>query len=338
MRIKRFPSAQNATSPRGVSAKGGALSRCAALWIADGQAAGWSPNTLGARRDMLRKFGWWLGEQKLSDNLADIDAGTIRLFLAHLRDTSGARWGEASPNTQKAARPSTVDTYYRCLRAFFNFTIREGLIFDSPIAKVSPTRIPKDQIKPFTPEQAQSLVDAAKKSQHPERDTALVLVLLDTGLRVSELVSLTVGDIDPDTKELTVIGKGNKTRSVYLSPSVRRALWRYAANERRLASEDEPLFVASRGRRTDAGLTTSGVGQLFRRLGSAAGLRNVRCSPHTARHYYALSMLRNGANLFELQRLMGHEDLTMLRRYVALAESDLAQVHRRASPAARLKV
>jgi integrase/recombinase XerD len=119
---------------------------------------------------------------------------------------------------------------------------------------------------------------------------------------------------------------------------VRRALWRFVEHERQLAGEDEPLFVASRGRRTDGGLTPNGVCKLFYRLGKAAGIRDVRCSPHTARHYFAISMLRNGANLFELQQLMGHEGLTVLRRYVLLAQADLAQVHRKASPVSRLRV
>src|SRR5438067_423437 len=132
---------------------------------------------------------------------------------------------------------------------------------------------PKDLLPPFTPEQAQALVDAAKKSPQAARDVPLVLILLDTGLRVSELCSLTIGDVDADTKEITIQGKGGKRRVVYLSPPVRRALWRYVERERRMAGEDEPLFVANRGRRADGGLTPSGVGQLFRRLGRAAGFR-----------------------------------------------------------------
>jgi integrase/recombinase XerC/integrase/recombinase XerD len=287
---------------------------------------------------MLSKFSWWLHGEGHSGCLADLSAETIRFFLSYLRDESRtARWGSETPNTARPARPSTVDTYFRALRAFCNFAVREGLLERSPCQTVKAPRVPKDQVQPFTADQAQSLVDAAKQSSQPLRDSALILVLLDTGLRVSELCSLTIRDVDPETKQLTIRGKGNKVRHVFLSATVRRALWRYVEHERRLASDDEPLFVASRGRRADAGLTPSGVFQLFQRLGQAARIRGVRCSPHTARHYFAISLLRNGASLFELQVLMGHEDLTVLRRYVALAEADLAQVHRRASPASRLR-
>jgi site-specific recombinase XerD len=339
LRNNHLLSAVSDASPSPVRAKGGGLSRCVEVWLADGQAQGWSPRTLAARRDMLGKFLWWLRQEECSEQLGEISAETIRFFLTYLRtETAGARWGSAMPNTARPARPSTVDTYYRALRAFFNFAVREGLLAVSPCQRLKPPRVPKDQVQPFTPEQAQALVDAAKQSAQPARDTALVLVLLDTGLRVSELCSLRVGDVDPETKEITVRGKGGKRRTIFVGPNVRRAVWRYIERERRLESEDEPLFIAHRGRRTDGGLTPNGICQLFHRLGRAAGIRGTRVSPHTARHYFAISMLRNGANLFELQQLMGHEDLTMLRRYVALAEADLARVHRTASPAARLKV
>jgi site-specific recombinase XerD len=338
LRNKHLPSADSAASSSSARTKGGGLSRCVEVWLADGQAQGWSPRTLAARRDMLGKFVWWLRQEERSDQLAELSADAIRFFLTYLRtETVGARWDSAMSNASRPARPSTVDTYYRALRAFFNFAVREGLLDVSPCQRLKPPRVPKDQVQPFTLEQAQALLDAAKRSAQPARDTAIVLVLLDTGLRVSELCSLRVGDVDPETKEITVRGKGGKRRTIFVGPNVRRVVWRYIERERRLDGEDESLFIAHRGRRTDAGLTPNGICQLFHRLGRAAGIRGVRCSPHTARHYFAVTMLRNGANLFELQQLMGHEDLTVLRRYVALAEADLARVHRTASPAARLK-
>ncbi|HTE19186.1 MAG TPA: tyrosine-type recombinase/integrase [Armatimonadota bacterium] len=102
--------------------------------------------------------------------------------------------------------------------------------------------------------------------------------MLDTGLRVSELCSLTVGDVDPETKALSVQGKGGKRRAVYLSTAVRRALWRYVEHERRLSGEDEPLFVASRGRATDAGLTPD-QRQVFFPAGDSYFSRST-CLPH----------------------------------------------------------
>ena len=193
LKKQRLLSAVYGPSPSSSPAKGGALSRCVELWIADGQAAGWSPCTIASRRDMLGKFRWWLDQEGCPDRLEATTAETIRFFLAYLRSDAGAgRWGSAQPNARRPVRPSTVDTYYRALRAFFNFVVREGLLNQSPLRNVSPPHLPKDLLPPFTPEQAQALVDAAKKSSQAARDLPLVLILLDTGPRVSELCSLNI--------------------------------------------------------------------------------------------------------------------------------------------------
>jgi integrase/recombinase XerD len=203
---------------------------------------------------------------------------------------------------------------------------------------VKPPRVPDDQIQPLSREQVQALLDAVRRGHVPERDIAIIKVLVDTGVRVSELCSLRVDDVDRGAGELVVLGKGNKRRRVYMGKEARRALWRYLEMDRRQALADEPLFTAVGGFNAGAGLTPTGVRQMIKKAGSAASLIGVRASPHTLRHTFAVNFLRGGGNLFELQQLMGHTDLTVLRRYVALAEADLAQAHRMASPADRMKL
>jgi site-specific recombinase XerD len=133
---------------------------------------------------MMGKFRWWLAQEGLPDRLEAITAETIRFFLAYLRGDAGTgRWGSDRPNAARPVRPSTVDTYYRALRAFFNFVVREGLLDESPLRKVRPPRLPKDLLPPFTPEQAQALVDAAKQSNQAARNVALVLILLNRTVR-----------------------------------------------------------------------------------------------------------------------------------------------------------
>src|SRR5687768_16120118 len=105
-----------------------------------------------------------------------------------------------------------------------------------------------------------------------------------------------------------------------------------------MQSRRRPFLRADWRRGASAALTPDGVRLMMRKLGRAAGIQGVRVSPHTARHTFAVNFLRGGGNLFELQALMGHSDLTILRRYVALAENDLAQAHRQASPADRMKL
>jgi site-specific recombinase XerD len=288
----------------------------------------------------MEHFIWWLeNEEETAATLEALTPSRIRAVLAYAREERPeGRWGSNYPSARRASRPSTVHTLFRCLRAFSNFCVAEGLLDETPLKNIKPPRVPNDQVQPLSPEQVQALVDAARRSRAPERDVALVLLLVDTGLRVSEACSLTVADVDRGSGELVVLGKGGKKRRVYMGLAARRALWRYLEADRRQALGEEPLFVSVGGHQAGAALRSNGVFQIIQRLGQAARLSGVRCSPHTLRHTFAVSFLRGGGNLLELQQLMGHTDLTMVRQYVQLAEADLAQAHRAASPADRMKL
>lgn len=124
---------------------------------------------------------------------------------------------------------------------------------------------------------------------------ALILVLLDTGLRASELCSLLVADADRDG-QLSVVGKGNKRRQVYVGTAARRALWQYLESpDRRGAAADEALFTSTGGTLAGSGLTPGGLHNIIQKLGKAARLQGVRSSPHTLRHTFAVNFLRGGA-------------------------------------------
>jgi site-specific recombinase XerD len=319
-----------------------ALELCRAVdrWLSDGRAQGWSIRTLTDHRQNLARFAWWLEHQEeVVATLAALDPSRVRAFLAYLREPHPAgRFGSDHPGAKRAARPSSVATYYRDLRAFTNFCRAEGLLETDPLKNVKPPRVPNDQIVPLEREQIQALLDAARRGRAPERDGALILLLLDTGMRVSELCGLTVGDVDRGSGELTVLGKGNKKRLVYMGQSARRALWRYLETDRRMAASGDPLFVSHGGVQSGAGLQRSGVGRVISSLGKTAGISVVRVSPHSLRHAFAINFLRGGGSVLELQALLGHEDLAMVRKYVLFAQADLAQAHRAASPADRMKL
>lgn len=313
------------------------LERAVDNWLADGRSQGHSARTLSNRRHMMSKFIWWIvNEEEAEPALESLSPARIRSFLTYLREERpDGRFGSDTPQARRTARPSTVDTYFRCLRAFVNFCIPEGLLTETPLKNVKPIRVPKDQVKPFSDDQVEALLAAARQTRAPERDVAILSLLLDTGMRVSELCGLTVGDFDRTDGELSVLGKGNKWRSVFMGARARRALWRYVEAERKSAGEQEPLFVGVGGNRRGEGMTPSGVFQMVQDAGKKARITGVRCSPHTCRHYFATTFLRKG-NLIELQELLGHTDLTMVRRYAAPAKADLKTAHRKASPLDRL--
>ena len=160
------------------------------------------------------------------------------------------------------------------------------------------------------------------------RDRAILLLLLDTGLRVAEAAGIRLGDLRPDGS-VKVLGKGAKERIVPIGSTARGAIVRYLG-QRGPGAPDAPLFLGRRG-----ALDWRGMQQVLKRLKTRAGITG-RCSPHSLRHTFARSYLVNGGDAFSLQQILGHTTLDMVKRYVSLADADVAAKHRVASPADRL--
>ncbi len=176
------------------------------------------------------------------------------------------------------------------------------------------------------------LLSAASTSRQSVRYQALVSLLLDTGIRLSELTALRVRDVDLVEGRCLVRGKGSRERLVPLGGRCRRALRASLAARGRL-DPSGPLFVGRGG----SPLPRRTVQQVVRRLGGSAGITD-RCSPHVLRHSFARAFLANGGDVFSLQRILGHSpaSLQVTRRYVRLVDDDLRATHRRASPIDRL--
>jgi site-specific recombinase XerD len=159
------------------------------------------------------------------------------------------------------------------------------------------------------------------------RDRAIVLTLLDTGMRAQELCDLTYGDVDLKTGAVQVRhGKGDKGRTVYLGASARSALWMYLSKRGTLHGDDA-LFETAKRQPIDR--------TALRKMLLAAGQRAEIAEtvhPHRFRHTFAINYLRNGGDVYTLQRLLGHATMEMVKRYLSLASVDVAEAHRRASP------
>src|SRR6266536_5415112 len=209
---RRSPSSETRRPPSSVSIP---LRRAVDNWLMNGRADGWSQRTLGDHRKNMDRFAWWLeNEAEVSPTLDQLTAYHVRGFMAYLREPHAAgRFGcERDPGAKRAARPSTVATYHRDLKALVRFLLAEGLLESDPLHNVKPPRVPDDQIVPLTQEQVQALLDAARRDgrgRHPERDVALVLLMVDSGLRASEVAALTIGDVEKGDGDITVReGKG----------------------------------------------------------------------------------------------------------------------------------
>lgn len=243
-------------------------------WLMNGQFRQLSPQTLDARRFLLGKLVWFLNEQ----GFASCGTREIRAFFAYINtahQAAAGRWSNSQ--LRKPVRPRTLQTYFVILKTFFAFLLQEGSITVSPMETLKPPIARQDQIVPFTDEQVETLLAAARRSKNRRRDEALVYFLLDTGCRASEVCSLRLSQVDLQSRRCNVTGKGNKSRSIYFGKKTMKALWAYLKDEPR--EGDEPLFVAARGQSAGEPLTRSGLLQLIERLGKAASIDAVRCSP-----------------------------------------------------------
>ena len=165
------------------------------------------------------------------------------------------------------------------------------------------------------------------------RDQALILVLVDTGLRALELCSLKVVDVELKRGKVEVKhgveggAKGGKGRMVYLGKVPRRALWRYLAEREDGEDPNASLFTVTGDRK----FKPDSLRLLIKRIAERAGVKNAY--PHKFRHTFAITYLRSGGDIFTLQEMLGHGSLDMVRHYAKVAHVDVEQAHRKASPA-----
>ena len=276
------------------------------MFLLHQEASHHTPKTLSYYRYTLANFLDYLAVRGVKAP-EDVTANHIRRFLAHLQEQGLA--------------DTTVHGHARAIKAFCNFLVREEVLEGSPMRKVTMPKVAQKILPPFSGEDIEALLSVCQESKDPLRDQAIVLCLLDTGLRAAEFVAMNVGDVDKDGL-VRVHGKGMKDRYVHLGVSARKALLKYLA--KRKARPGEPLWLGPKGR-----LTTSGLYQLCRRLGKKAG---VHCHPHRFRRTFAVWALRGGMNVHHLRAILGHADLAMALRYLALVKEDIAEAHKRASP------
>jgi integrase/recombinase XerD len=224
-----------------------------------------------------------------------------------------------------------VNTYLRSIRAFWSWLEEEGIIPDNPFYRVKVPKAPRKVVPTFSETQIRELLAAIDTATvEGQRDYLTILLFLDTAMRLSELSGLTLEDLRLDDGIVKVMGKGSKERLIPVGRFTRRMLWRYLNQTRPLPLNPSctSLFL------TFDGLPMTGhhIRKRIILYGKKAGIRGVRCSPHTLRHTAAVSFLRNGGNVFSLQRLLGHTSLNMTRHYCELADIDVQRAHATASP------
>lgn len=213
------------------------------------------------------------------------------------------------------------------MKQFFKFLYEESYIKTNPADKLTKQKTKQVKINPFTESEIKSLLNATDKQTFVGyRDYVAMMLLLDTGIRLSEITNIKLHDISLENNEIFITkGKGNKERTVYFQYQMKEHLKRFIKIRGEL--DHDYLFIG----RTNKPLKNKAIQDRLTLYGNMAQI-NKRVSPHTFRHTFAKFYIINGGDSFSLQQILGHTTTEMTRKYVQLFGTDLRQMHKKYSP------
>lgn len=289
-------------------------------WTLAAQARRLSPNTLADYANSFRKFQAFL---RSDPDMRSITAEEIERFMASLNGLSD----------------KTLLNVHTALSSVWHWAVDEKVVKSNVVREVAPPDPEVRAIAPFSREDVKALLGALERSRayarpgkrecthatrQALRNRAIILLLLDCGLRASELVQLKIYDIDKRNGQVKVFGKGSKERLLPYSPQTGQAIWRYLASRGPLTERDA-VFTSAAGHL----LGRDDLCRTITRIGQRAGVPHAH--PHRFRHTFAINFLRNGGNVYALQLMLGHTTLKMCQHYLALAQADLQMAQQRSS-------
>jgi site-specific recombinase XerD len=259
-----------------------------------------------------------------------------RAFVAKLQERTVSWQGHPHhPEVSNSLSPYTVHAYVRVLKVFSGWLYEEGFTPLNTLAKLKRPRLPQPMIEILSDDEQKAIFAVINPNCFlGARLMVITLLLLDTGMRASELCTLTVDNVHLDEGYVKVFGKGSKERIIPISNKTKMALMRYLNAWRPQPASDTTHGVIL----TDEGRPMSypGLRQVIKRLGKKAGI--PRLHPHLFRHTFAVNYLMNGGDVMTLKLILGHTTLEVTQVYMHLAESHVKIQHSRFSPVEKLDI
>ncbi len=229
-------------------------------------------------------------------------------------------------------KPVTLNSKLRAIKGVMRYAAERGLLSEDLMESIHYVKHERPIIKTLTATQIKSLLHQCNDGTFAGvRDQALLLMLLDTGCRASELLGVSLHDLDVSRRSAVVLGKGRKGRRVWYSERTGVALDQYLIERGKLAHD--VVFVSE----YNAPFSKRALQDRLKELGYRAGIKDVRVSPHTLRHTFAKMYVQNGGDIFTLQKMLGHTTMDMVRNYVEMFSEDVAAAHAKFSPVDSLR-
>lgn len=303
--------------------------------------------TMSSYEQTLRLFERWCAEEMNIYDVSKITEAMIRRYINSLQErgkytfyvkeeAKKTNCPERRRDFQKQVSNTTINNYIRNLRAFFNWLDSDYVLSKNPMKKVRQLKNDRNAKEYINDEDFKKLTNHLDKSYYPEhRDFAMIIAMIDTGMRLGECSCLLVSDIDLARKQIKLraeITKGRKDRVVFFSPKTERVLRRWLQFKDRYVISDYMFPVKSSGAHVEVATFETN----FKRYLNRAGL-NEKISPHCLRNNFAKRCLMSGMDLYTLSRLLGHSSVTVTEQaYLDLTDEDLGKRYQNFSPVARL--
>lgn len=296
--------------------------------------------TLRDYRNHFRYIEEWLQEGYSEIQYVDeIDPPLIRAYIHYLSFEKPLYAGHPyrMESERKGLSPGAVNVRINTLKAMFRWFHQEGLISVNPTQNLSRQRVEEDRIGAFTDEQVQRLLEQPdQKTYAGFRDYVLMKLLLESGVRINEALSLEVSDVDLQSRIITLAGSKNKNRRLRIVPmsaGLLRMFIDLIAEKETYFPDTKRIFLANYGEP----LSKTTITHRIKQYGIKAGIAGqVRCSPHTFRHTFAKRFLTFGGDIIALQRILGHSSMEMVRKYVQHTPDDLLEAHDRFTASLKL--
>lgn len=298
------------------------------------QADGKSPKTIAWYGDILNQFSAYLKTERYPCHLLAINLDIVRGYVLYLRHRPKFKGHPFTPTQADYLSPRTVQCHVRALKAFSSWLYAEGYTPENRLKNLKIPKAPVAVVEPLTPEEIKKVTASIdKKSPTGTRNYALFATLLDTGLRASEAVGITLTNLNLADGYIKVMGKGSKERIVPIGKYIRMTLWSYIDKVRPepISPDYNNLFLTQAGKP----ITVNTVKLVFSRLTRSSSVERLHA--HLCRHTFAINYLLNGGDIFSLREILGHTTLEMVNHYLHFTSSQITAQHQKYSPMDRLQ-